>query len=286
MLERTTTEPLSKQRIRESATDLARGLGLELVIVETNATSFFDGVKLGAFPALRSTERSWWTGVQYGVAIPSAAAPVAHAKGADVVYIASSFSESYSVPVGSSPAIDNNVCWPGCRVQHDSFDRSRQQKIAAVIAENPRPGVAPRLIVCTKPLAGVANCGICEKCLRMMAGLLVEGEDPRAWGFDNISGRDEAIRRIRTSFDRGAVKVLDDQVHIWGEIAERAAVQPKCPPALRDWFATLDLAPHRRRWGRRAAARSFLRFALPRPLLNAARSVNNWNKARRVRAIR
>jgi hypothetical protein len=237
--------------------EFARAHQLSLTRVTTNLTTFLDRRRLN-FGALRPLGHSWWTGVHYGMGMAGAAAPAAHVKQAGTVYFASSFSEEFNVPGGSHPELEGNAAWPGSRVVHDSFDRTRQRKIEEVAAHRPLPAMRPFLQVCHRQIDGLLNCGTCEKCLRTMAGLMVEGELPADWGFEVDQAA--AIRRIASAFASKRLTILDSDKVMWTDIRRRAAVSPKCSPALAQWFADLDLEPHYRRSVRRSRLLAFIRL--------------------------
>ena len=238
------------------AEGFARAHDLPLTRVVTNLWGFIDRNRL-AYPALRAIGQNWWTGVQYGLGMTSAAAPAAYAKRAGTVYYASSFNEDFNVAGGSDPELEGNMAWPGSRVVHDSFDRTRQRKIEAMAANRPIASVRPYLQVCHGPLDGLLNCGTCEKCLRTMAGLLIEGEQPADWGFD--ADQATALRRIEEAFAAKRLTILGSHKFMWTDMRQRAAKSSKCPPELAQWFADLDLEPHYRRSLRRSQLLALIR---------------------------
>jgi hypothetical protein len=146
-------------------------------------------------------------------------------------------------------------------VIHDSIDLSRQQKVQALIRYT-EGSVKPRLQVCNRPLNGMINCGTCEKCLRMIAGLLVEGEVPRDWGLDIDAPT--AIERLQHAFERKTISILDDQLAIWSEIRERAGTSQRCPNELARYFAALDIEPHHLRSRRAEWRRSMVHKFAPK----------------------
>jgi hypothetical protein len=271
-------EALSPAFRRDSlrmAREFARAHQLSLTCIATNIATFIDRDRLN-FGALRAIGQNWWTGVQYGLGMTSAAAPVAYVKRAGTVYYASSFNEEFNVAGGSDPELEGNVAWPGSRVIHDSFDRTRQRKIEMLAADRPMPSVRPYLQVCHGPLDGLLNCGTCEKCLRTMAGLMVEGEEPADWGFKIDGGA--AMRRIANAFAAQRLTILGSHKFMWTDIRRRAAVSSKCPPELARWLADLDLEPHYRRSMRRSRLLALIRrLGLP----GASNLMRAVSKARR-----
>jgi hypothetical protein len=255
------------------AAEFADQYGLEHLTLTSNISLVVDVDRL-LFADLVRHRLTWWQGVQHGMGISSAAAPLAYLKRAGRVYLASSYSEEHPVePWGSTPSIDNHVAWPGTRVIHDSYDLSRQDKIRALIKYT-QGAAKPRLRVCNRTLDGLLNCGTCEKCLRTMIGLVVEGEDPKDWGL-NADPR-TAIERAKRAFESKRLTILDDQVFMWNDIRRGAEASKVCPPDLARWLAGLDLRPHYRRSRRerwvRAMAHKFAPTAVKSVLVRAVRA--------------
>jgi hypothetical protein len=278
LLDFTSESPPLRASTRKMAEEFARTHKLPLTIVATNIEDFIDRDKV-LFQGFRRLGLDWWTAVQYAIGMTGAAAPAAFARRAGTVYYASSFTEEFNVAGASDPDLEGNVAWPGARVFHDSFDRSRQQKIEALAAERPMTSVRPHLRVCHHPYDGLLNCGTCEKCLRTMAGLLVEGERPGEWGFD--VDQPTALGRIKRAFADNRLAILDNHKFMWTDIRRRAAVSPKCPPDLAVWLAGLDLEPHYRRTIRRARLVTFVKRYAPPAGMNLIRWFRKW-RLRRV----
>lgn len=262
-LERYITDKRVMATIRERAREFARMHGLDLTIVVTNVHEFLNQDRL-AFAPLRRLGISWWTGTQFGMSIAGAAAPVAAAKRAGKVYLASSYTREFDKPVGTSPEIEGKIRWPEAVIVHDAFAVSRQQKIIEILNFIEKDTPRPALVVCVRPTVDGPNCGKCEKCLRTMAGLIIEGENPRDWGFAH--DRDEAGLTIKNAFAQKKVKVLDDQLFLWGELVDRASISDQCPAEFEAWITALDLRPHFKRTLRLQRTKSWGRKLLPRPM--------------------
>ena len=128
---------------------------------------------------------NWWYGVKHGVALLGHAAPYAYLKGISTVYIASSNSaDELEIRCASDPTLDNYVRFADCHVVHDGFEFGRQAKVHNIVEYVRRTGMQLPLHVCWESQEG-SNCCECEKCYRTMAGLMAEGEDPFAYGFEN-----------------------------------------------------------------------------------------------------
>jgi hypothetical protein len=238
----------------EQGAEFAAQHGLGFVSVVSNINEFLKPGRL-LFPDIIRRRKPWWVGVQFGIGTPSVAAPVAYLRGVGRVYLASSLSESFGAdrPFASQPSIDDHVAWPGARVIHDSFELTRQQKINDLVRRCSEGMPKPGLRVCNFPVGDRLNCGICEKCLRTMAGLIAEGESPKDWGFD--ADRSEAIQRIKLAFEGEKLWIFDDSIYYWKDVHRAAASSANCPPDFVHWLGALDFEPlyrrsRRKRWMR------------------------------------
>lgn len=128
----------------------------------------------------------WWHGVKHGIGLLGNAAPLLYIMKISTVYIASSFSPKYGFNTcASDPTIDNYVKFSGCSVVHDGYEYSRQDKINRIVSFSRLHHKKIQLHVCWESQQG-SNCCRCEKCVRTIAGLWAEGEDPVDYGFENI----------------------------------------------------------------------------------------------------
>ena len=266
-------DPSMRAAAFEHGTQFAARHALGFVTIVSNVNYFLKADRL-FFPDLVRRRRPWWVGVQYGMGTASAAAPVAYLKGAARVYLASSVSEEHRPDdrqFASQPSIDDNVAWPGTQVIHDSFELSRQQKVQDLVRRCAEGMPKPALRVCNYPVEARINCGNCEKCLRTMAGLIVEGEAPADWGFSVDAG--SAIARIRRAFEEGRWSILEDKVSYWGEIRREAQSATRCPPDFAQWLLSLNLEHHHRRSRRRLWLQTIARKYLPSTVKAAVRPI-------------
>ena len=124
----------------------------------------------------------WWHGVKHGLALLGHVAPLAYLRGYKKFYIASTnCAEDGKVRCASNPLTDNCVRFAGCRVFHDGFEFSRQDKIRNII-DFVKKNHPLSLHVCWESQSG-SNCCYCEKCYRTIFGFLAENEDPTPYGF-------------------------------------------------------------------------------------------------------
>ena len=234
-------------KVRRSVTDVASAFGAENAFVRANIRSFLNYRRLSNIEPLLKHGIQWWGGAQHGLAFVGLSAPIAWSRGIDRLYFASTHTESFAVPWGSGPAIDNHIKWRGFEVVHDGYDMTRQNKIRAIIAYCEQHGVArPVVRVCTSRFTDhSSNCGRCEKCLRTIAGLLVEDEDCRPWGFEVDAA--EALKRTEAAFASQRINMRDDELFMWNDIRDRALARPEGSSPLADWIRRYDFDAYRQR---------------------------------------
>lgn len=127
----------------------------------------------------------WWHGVQHGIGLLGHVAPLAYINHYGKMYIASTFTTT-AITCASSPLIDNHVHFAGCKVYHDGFDFTRQEKVRHVIEFCRNKNIEFPLHVCWRSQTG-QNCCVCEKCLRTISALLAENANPEFFGFSQYA---------------------------------------------------------------------------------------------------
>jgi hypothetical protein len=144
-----------------SARNVTADLGIEMCPVWTNLWwlvdhgSFFDLIWHGALYAFVA---SLFSGAYSGA------------------YIAASFDgRQLFKPWGSSPLLDPYYSSSHFRIQHHGSNMSRLEKTALVANW---PAGLNNLRVCQRDWDGTANCGGCEKCIRVMTTLVALGKQP------------------------------------------------------------------------------------------------------------
>jgi len=218
----------------------------------------------------------WWAYVQHGMGLSGLTAPILASAGASRLLVAATHTEAYETPWGSSPRIDDLIAWADVRVLHHGFDVSRQAKIRELVEIARAGGEPPSLRVCyVRPDGAGGNCGECEKCLRTATGLIVEGEDPRRWGFPFApAGVGE---RAESGFRASRVATGEDEGFMWRDIQERARERPAGASVPGDaeaylrWLDGFDFDSYLERYARKGRARRRVGRALARyPRLQSA----------------
>jgi len=169
--------------VENSIRNSGHELGLQCATIKSSFRDF-DKENVCGKDFLHLLQRGWWYGAKHGIAIICHVAPYAYLHGLKTVYIASSNSvRDGVVRCASDPSIDNNVAFFGCRVVHDNFESSRQDKTEYLVKYRKDHNLDQiPLHVCWQSTGGT-NCGHCEKCYRTMVGFWIAGDDPSHYGF-------------------------------------------------------------------------------------------------------
>jgi hypothetical protein len=152
----------------------------------------------------------WFVGAAFALFMLGLCAPVTAIRGIGTVIIASSYTEDFKGRYGSHPSIDNNVSWADVRVVHDGFELSRQQKLNYLCKEQ-NARYLSHLRVCWDSALST-NCGDCEKCMRTIVGLVIEGADPNNCNF-HVDGK--TLPLIKDCFLKGRVELDEGPDFMW-----------------------------------------------------------------------
>ncbi len=132
-------------------------------------------------------QRNYWYGIKHGLALLGHVAVLAYMYRLETFYIASSNCiADGTVRTASDPRTDNFVRFASCRVIHDGYEYSRQDKIRNIVQFNKDKNSILPLHVCWENQTG-KNCCKCEKCYRTMVGLILENAEPVEYGFPDIN---------------------------------------------------------------------------------------------------
>jgi len=157
----------------------------------------------------------WFTDASFALFMLSLCAPVTAIREIGTIFIASSATEDYKgcSGYGSHPSIDNNISWADTRVIHDGFELSRQQKLE-FLCKGQNDRYLSHLRVCWDS-ALKTNCGDCEKCIRTIVGLVIEGTDPNKC---NFRVDDKTFPFIKDCFNKGKIRLPEEQLYYWRDM--------------------------------------------------------------------
>ena len=276
---------------RKYCSDFASQYGHSNAFIRSNLFSFLNKMQLHSIsPGISD----WWVRIQHGLALTGLTAPLLENKQCKDLLVAATHTGEYEGGSGSHPSIDNNIAWVGVRVQHDGYDYSRQDKIRFIKDYCETHSIdKPALKVCRDSRYGSGgNCCECEKCLRTIAGLLVEGEDIAHYGFD--TSVETATSLIGRKFACYSIPISPVVSAIWQTIQTRAHEVMSCSssrtvngvklaPFLL-WLMSFDMEEYRLQYEKRSRRhqklqnfRRHLELSLNRfpPLYQAARRVKS-----------
>lgn len=168
--------------VKMQINDTSKEFGLTNLFIKTEFRYLFHE-KLLDFYVQPKCKDKWWHGFQHGIAIIGHAAPIAYKYNLDTIYIAASFTPEFHTSCASDPTIDNYVKLSNTSVFHDGYNFSRNEKILNVCeyCDNNDKIISFRVCLGSK---GDENCCRCEKCYRTIAEIIIEGKDPKNYGFD------------------------------------------------------------------------------------------------------
>jgi hypothetical protein len=143
--------------VRRQAEEVADELGLRLATVSTN---------LRHLPSVAG----FWRNQHHGAAL----AAVGHAATARTahLFVAGTYDVRSLAPWGSHPLLDPNYSSQRLTVVHEDLRFTRLDKVRELASW---PLATSRLRVCSRNVAGRANCGVCEKCVRTRLEFLAVG---------------------------------------------------------------------------------------------------------------
>ena len=193
---------------------LAQKLKLQAVFAETNIKEAIDTHHL----AEKYRTRNFWGEIAHGPVTICLSAPITYKYNVRYVLSPSSHGEDRYFKWGSSRLIDESVSWLKTRVIHSNYKLSRQEKIIKYIKNN--QWILPYLQVCHDQYF-YPNCGLCEKCLRTIAGLALAGVDPRKMHFGYIGKK--TFKMLEEGFLKGGLrwtlKSFDENIrYMWNDI--------------------------------------------------------------------
>ena len=172
------------EKVKNHHIGVANEFGLDYSFIKTNFRNFLNSTNLNNYVFLKG-QREWWHDFQHGIGILGHIAPIAYKKCLGTVYIASSSTADVKgFIIASDPTIDNFVKYGNCKVVHDGFEFSRQDKVHNICKfaeENKGKNISLR--VCWQS-AGGENCCECEKCYRTILEIIAEKKNPKDFGFN------------------------------------------------------------------------------------------------------
>lgn len=227
------------ERVRDSIQDFASSEDVEMATASSNFREMLEYPMIHSYYE-NSITGNWWGGVQHGLALLTHCAPLAYDMGVSDLYIASTHTEQFSPPWGSSPEIDNAVAWSGTTVTHDGYELSRQEKVYTIAEHARKNNTTYTIRSCYKSHTG-NNCSKCEKCCRTIVGLEIAGVDPAKHGYEIREG---TFKHIQESLSAGDWNIGKDERYMWNDLQSSLPVS-EAPHEnaidFFDWFQKQDI---------------------------------------------
>jgi len=239
---------------KQNAVDFGKRYGLDNILIQSNYGTFLKAEEID-IDFKRKLGDSWWHGLHHGLAIISAAIPIAYLLKVKCLYIASSNSPLYKVTCASDPTVDNKIKFASGKVFHDAYELTRQDKVKVVVDYSLKSNEKLNIRVCFK---NEENCCKCEKCLRTILGILAEGENPLNYGF-NIS--DNMSDHIKKYLYQEVKFFTDTFITIYWNLIQnrmRENYSKIINEDLLDWFLDFDFVKERKRALLRYRIRNFM----------------------------
>ncbi|MNI15089.1 hypothetical protein D3C73_683760 [compost metagenome] len=228
---------------KENAVNFAKINGLDNILIQSNYGNFINAKNID-LDFSKKLGDSWWHGLHHGLAIISAAIPIAYKLKINGLYIASSNSPMYQVSCASDPTVDNKIRYASGKVFHDGFELTRQDKVKVVVDHYSSFEEGVGIRVCFK---NKENCCNCEKCLRTLLAIVAEGKNPRDYGFNIPDNLSEHVKK----FLNHEVKFFTQTFIIiyWRIIQSRMKENYDQIPykELLEWFIDYDFMVQRKR---------------------------------------
>lgn len=204
--------------VEDIISEIAKRFSLNNVIIRSTFREF-DNESVLSRTFAQQLQDGWWHGVKHGIALLGHVAPYVWLHQISVMYIASSYCpEDGKVRCASSPLTDNYVRFASCKVIHDGFQYSRQDKIHNLVEYCHQQGKYIPLHVCWQSQDG-ENCCYCEKCYRTMAGLWAEGDNPEQYAFTKAS---DGLDKMQYYIVNNAKEYKEEIKKFWVGIQKRA----------------------------------------------------------------
>jgi hypothetical protein len=228
---------------KENAISFAKQYGLDNILIQSNYGTFIHAKNID-YDFHKRLGDSWWHGLHHGLAIISAAIPMAFHLKIQCMYIASSNSPLFQVACASDPTIDNHIRFASGKVNHDAYELTRQDKVRVVIDYYTATKEPVQIRVCFK---NKENCCNCEKCLRTILSIVAEGSDPKDFGF-NVPK--QLSSHVQLFLDKEVKSFTPTFITIYWKIIQDTMRENKekiVDKELLGWFMDYDFAAERKK---------------------------------------
>jgi hypothetical protein len=250
-------------KVKNTFRKFAKEEGIKIHFIRTDLWDTHSNVVNNELLTRQFGVLEWWMKVSHGLMILGFSAPLT-VKNIGTVYIASTFARDYEARTGNGSHFltRTNISWADVKVIYDGADFTRQEKIKYVLKEN--QGYCKNLRICSPVMnpgyykngssdSHDKNCGICQKCIESIIGLVLEGIDPAQCNFDINNSVLDYVKRL---FKTRSLKSLageapefyrDIQRHISETTYDAGLDHQYKTKKFFEWFKDYDISSYRKR---------------------------------------
>jgi len=234
-------------KVRDFHRKFAEQEGMDIHFIETKMTDELSDTLNNKLLARDFKVFNWWGRVSHGLIFLGLCAPLAVERIRKVI-LAPSYPKKIRKPHGSHIFAYTDFSWGDVKVFYDVGDLTRQEKIMHVLKANPQYHKYMRCcLFSNEGWPDLKNCGFCEKCLRTIAGLILEGIDPHECNFEI---KNNVLDYIKNLFLAGSIQT---NIFTW------EGIQSNIPKTINDdevgqkyhgkqffeWLRVFDLANYK-----------------------------------------
>ena len=229
-------------KIIDTYSEFAERLGLKLNIVKTNISVLLDDRRISHdFHDVIYDGRFRFRMLHSFVLIPLVA-PLSMGRFDHLIFSGGGPRDpnDTSIPEATLPEIDEKMIWADYKVSHWA-PVHREEKIKALTEYFKNDKVT--LKVCINKLdQGKLNDSTCEKCLKTIANLALNGVDPNEYGFKVDDSTFQTLKTfIETGISRSMFFTMNGWVQWQKSIPDQIPYDLYGSEAFFEWFKTVDL---------------------------------------------
>jgi len=168
---------------------------------------------------------NWWVKVSHGLIFLGLSAPLTTER-IGTIYLASTYSRDFKISSGQGSHFlaDMDFSWADVKVRYDVAELSRHAKIKHILRKNTQylkylrvcnPDTNPWYQKDSGSQSYIKNCGFCNKCVRTITELILEGIDPTQCNFE-IS--DKVLGYVKRLLTTGSLNLSGTQPEYWRDI--------------------------------------------------------------------
>jgi len=215
-IQQSTTSPQNKDhdsKMRNLHQKFAEQEGLRIHFIESDLLLIYSDTLNNQLLAYDFETKDWAGYVNMGLVTTGLCAPLTGEKIGRLV-LASAYPKNYRQPDSAHFLDYIDFSWADINVFYDNSDLSRQEKIRHVLKLNPQYLKYLRsCMLANQRRSDLKECGECEKCLRTITGLILEGIDPNECNF-NI--KNKVLDYIKTLFIKRLL--YSNSIYFWKDI--------------------------------------------------------------------